>query len=58
MYNTAQGGDILDKFVCKQHICVEFLSHNIIMLQLVKIGILFMLSFIGQANQAWIINIL
>ena len=29
-------------------ICVEFLSHNIIRLQLVKIGILFMLSFLDD----------
>ena len=29
----------------KYFICVEFLSHNIIRLQVVKIGILFMLSF-------------
>ena len=29
-------------------ICIEFLSHNIIRLQLVKIGILFMLSFLDN----------
>ena len=29
-------------------ICVEFLSHNIIPLQLVKIGILLMLSFVDD----------
>ena len=29
-------------------ICVEFLSHNIIRLQLVKIGILLMLSFLDD----------
>ena len=32
----------------QEYICVEFLSHNVIRLQLAEIGILFMLSFLDD----------
>ena len=48
MFEVCDICDIFDVCDTMFDICVEFLSHNIIRLQLVKIGILLMLSFLDD----------